>query len=245
MPATPATTPSLLPSARTWLLAIAAPAEAKAALRALDAPIGLADQPWILHTISDTIDLIVTGIGKSNAAGAVGRHADPRRHRAVVSVGVAGALPGSGLGLCQAVAATASTYADEGLTTPEGFMDCHAMGFPLGDFPGSAVPNDPAVHLALRQLAGATGVVATVSTCSGLDALAELVRARTGAVAEAMEGAAAGQVAHRLGIPFGELRVISNTTGDRSKQVWNLEGALLQLSAVIGLLGERLSAPPR
>lgn len=116
------------------------------------------------------------------------------------------------------------------------------MGFPIGGFAGSAVPVDEGVLGAIRPLADAAGPVATVSTCSGLDSLAGQVRARTGALAEAMEGAAVGQVAHRLGIPFGELRVVSNTTGDRPRQVWDLKGALERLAAVLGLLGERVGA---
>jgi futalosine hydrolase len=64
------------------------------------------------------------------------------------------------------------------------------------------------------------------------------VKARTGAVAEAMEGAAVGLVAHRLGIPFGEVRIISNTTGDRNLQRWDMKRALASLSEVIGLLAQ-------
>lgn len=217
-----------------WLLAVAAPVEARAVLRALGADPEPADRQWTLHEISDRFHLLITGISKANAAGAVARFADPARHRAIVSAGIAGILPGSGVRIGQAIAATASVYADEGLATPDGFLDCAQMGFPLGGFPGSAVPADEGVLSVLRPLADAAGPVATVSTCSGTDALAEQTRRRTGALAEAMEGAAVGQVAHRLGIPFGELRVLSNTTGDRARQVWDLKGAVAALGAVIG-----------
>ena len=40
---------------------------------------------------------------------------------------------------------------------------------------------------------------------------------------------------------WGELRVISNTTGERSRQVWDLAGSLEALGRVIGGLGTRLS----
>lgn len=221
---------------RAWLLAVAAPIEARAVLSALGAAPDPADRPWMLHEISGRFHLLVTGISKANAAGAVARLADPSRHRAILSTGVAGILPGSGLRIGQSIAATASVYADEGLSTPDGFLDCSQMGFPLGGFPGSAVPVGERVLGILRPLADAAGPVATVSTCSGTDALAEQVLRRTGALAEAMEGAAVGQVAHRLGIPFGELRVLSNTTGDRARQAWDLKGALAALATVIGRL---------
>jgi nucleoside phosphorylase len=83
------------------------------------------------------------------------------------------------------------------------------------------------------------GRIATVSTCAGTDARAATVARRTGAVAEAMEGAAVAQVASRLGVTFAEVRVISNTTGDRANQRWDMRGALGGLSRVAGVLVDR------
>jgi futalosine hydrolase len=221
------------------LLAVAAPAEARAVLRALGADEQLAEQHWHPHPVSPRFTVLITGIGKANAAAALARALDPERHAAVISVGVAGALPGSNLQLGAAVAATACLYADEGLQTPAGFQDCAAMGFPLGPWPGPSIPVDAALLAQLREVADAAGPIATVSTCSGTDALAEQVRRRTGAVAESMEGAAIAHVAARLGVPAGELRIISNTCGDRPAQRWDLPGALARLQAIIGLLGAR------
>src|SRR5690606_35090252 len=201
----------------------AAPAEARAILRAFGFSQDRPEPPsWTPFPLDDAFDLVLCGIGKANAAGAAARFADPARHARILSLGVSGALPDAPLSLGQAVLATASVFADEGLQTDETFSDCAAMGFPLGDFPGAAVPLDPALHTALRPLADAAGPIATVSTCSGTDDLARTVRARTGAIAEAMEGAAVALVAHRLGLPAAELRTISNTTGRRGDQRWDL-----------------------
>ena len=62
--------------------------------------------------------------------------------------------------------------------------------------------------------------------------------ARTGAIAEAMEGGAVGVSAARVGggVWFSELRVISNTTGDRAGQRWDLSRALARLSETAGRL---------
>mgnify|MGYP002397437650 CR=1 FL=1 len=151
-----------------------------------------------------------------------------------MSVGIAGTLDSGMAGIGAAVAASSSVFADEGIETPDGFSDCDAMGFPLGEFSGSAPPTDPTLLARLAGGADLTATVATVSTCSGTDARARAVRARTGAAAEAMEGAAVGLAAHRLGVPFAELRVISNTTGDRPRQEWRIREALEALGAVIG-----------
>ncbi len=183
---------------------------------------------------------MMTGIGKANAAGATARalSLDPPPDLAL-NVGIAGALPGSGLGLGDVVVATASVYADEGLQTPKGFQHCAAMGFPLAPsaFPGPEVPVDAGVAEALRVgLPARAGRTACVSTCSGTDSLARAVVERTGAIAESMEGAAVMHAARLLRVPAGELRVISNTTGDREHQRWDIRLALERLAGVMSRL---------
>jgi futalosine hydrolase len=179
--------------------------------------------------------VIVSGIGRTNAAAAttealiraaVGR--EP--FGAVLSAGVAGALPAPGgrAAIGQVILASVSVYMEEGLMTPRGFVNTAAMGFPLGDFEGNGVPADEG----LLDRLGAhfrTDVIATVATCSGTDAAAAEVARRTGAAAEAMEGAAVVHAARRLRVPAIELRAISNTTGDRSRQVWDLATGLRAL----------------
>ncbi len=220
---------------RRALVAVAAPSEARAALSALGAPDDLARKEWQRHRLGDRFDLVVTGVSKANAAGAVARVLDATEHAAVISVGVAGALPGSGLGIGKVVLSESSVFADDGLDTPEGFRGCAAIGFPVCAG-GDSAPVAPELLEALGPLADSRGPVATVSTCSGTDAIARAVRERTDALAEGMEGAAVGLVAERLGIPFAELRVISNTTGDRSRQQWDLPLALRGLASLIGRL---------
>lgn len=229
------------PRPNRWLLVVAAPAEARAVLLGLNMDESLARREWTLLTGPGQLDLVVSGIGKANAAAATARTLDPSTHEAVISVGVAGSLPGSPAGLLQVVVGTRSVYADEGILTPEGFTDCCSMGFPLGPFEGSAIPAATTVIERLRPLSDHAGPIAAVSTCSGLNQLADEVRARTGAIAEGMEGAAIAHVGARLGVATGELRVISNTTGDRAAQRWDLKGALAALERVIGRLRETLS----
>ena len=182
--------------------------------------------------------VVVSGIGRVNAAAATtAALLEEGPFDGVLSVGIAGALPGSMLQPGELVVATTCVYMEEGLLTPEGFQDTASMGFPLGDFQGNRVPVDAALT---RFLPGPRhdGPVATVATCSGTDALAGDVQRRTGAIAEAMEGAAVVHAALRLGVPGGEVRVISNSTGDRASQRWDLSRAFAALHA----LGVRLDA---
>lgn len=211
--------------------------------------------------------LVVSGVGKVNAASAVvhavalARESDlarsggssrgsgggggesPGPFVAVLSVGIAGALSGANpLALGDAICASACVYADEGVRTPDGFTDLGAMGFPAGAWarPGadaSRVPVDEAGVALFARVCTRTGPIATVSTCSGTNELAGEIAVRTGALAEAMEGAAAAHAAFVLGLPFVELRVISNTTGDRARQRWDLARAMQGLEALGASLG--------
>jgi futalosine hydrolase len=190
---------------------------------------------WMIIPVNRRSDLVLTGVGKANASAACARLLNPS-HAGVLNIGVAGALPGSGLSLGEILLSTRSVYADEGLLTPDAFIDCESMGFPLGPFAGNAIPIHAPWLPALSPLAARAGPIATVSTCSGTDTLAESVANRTGALAEAMEGAAIGHVAARLGVPFAEIRAISNSTGNRSRQVWDMSaalGALARLGAAL------------
>lgn len=210
------------------LLVVAAPSEARAVAGDRD-PLPL----WTPVPIADAVDLIVTGVGKANAAGATAAALARATYGAVINLGVCGTLPGSPAALGDAVLATKSVFADEGVESEVGtaWQPMAALGFPTA-IEGDAVACHPELGTLLRQHATHHGVIATVSTCSGTDTRAAAVVQRAGAIAEAMEGAAALLSAARLGVPCAELRVVSNTTGERAHQKWELKRALL-------IVGER------
>jgi len=259
--------PGAAPDARSsppeLLIAVAAPAEARAVRFGLK----------ILTDIEQSrIFILPVGVGKSPAAArtafALARH----RSAYVLNVGIAGLLPSareitteSGPRLGEVLLASASIFADEGVRTADAFIGCDEMGFPPvpGDEPGLGEANEPSRGLAvlpdpemadlLGPLADHTVPIATVSSCSGTDAAARELAERTGAIAEAMEGAAVGLAARLSGEPhadapeaetrrpaFAELRVLSNTTGERTRQLWDLEGALERLGAVAAQAARRV-----
>jgi futalosine hydrolase len=170
---------------------------------------------------------MMTGIGKANSAGAAVL-AIERGASIVICLGVAGSLREE-VGLGDVVIATECVFSDEGVQTDEAFISCADLGFAIG--PAGAIPVDEGLCGALGVRAAHRGPIATVSMCAGTEALAASRRGQ-GAVAEAMEGGAAGLAAWRLGARFAEVRVISNSTGERRSQRWDLDGALVRLSDV-------------
>lgn len=197
---------------------------------------------WAPLTVTPGVEAVLTGIGKASAAGGVARVLDPARHTIVVSIGIGGVLPNSDRRIGEALVADRSIFADEGIETPEGYQTCSQMGFPSFET-GDALMGDRALIDRLVAAGMGCGPIATVSTCSGTDERAQEIARRTGAEVEAMEGAAVALAAHRCGVRFAELRVISNTAGNRDAQVWDLPLALPRLGSAFELLCRLVDVP--
>ncbi|MER7586694.1 futalosine hydrolase [Micromonospora sp. NPDC127501] len=189
--------------------------------------------------IDPTVTVTPIGVGPAIAGAATARllalaEAVGRPYRAVVSAGVAGGFTGRAE-VGDTVLGTASIAADLGAESPDGFIPVDELGMPpalLGA--GSRVPADPGLLAALRAaLPTATaGPVLTVSTVTGTPASTdELRRRHPEAVAEAMEGYGVAVAAAQAGVPFAELRTISNPIGPRDRDAWRLREALAALTA--------------
>ncbi len=204
---------------------------------------------WPIISINPCVSVVLSGVGRANAAGATVQALTLRRYAAVLNVGVAGALHGSGLSIGDVVLATQSVFAEEGIDLPEGPADMNVLAFPLAHeswCEGNRILPDAA----LIELIGGSigqgverGVVATVARCSGTDRAAAAVAAQTGARAEAMEGAAVLLAAHRMGVHrCAEVRVISNTCGDRLHQHWDLSAAFNRIDLMLSRIAELVRA---
>ncbi len=165
--------------------------------------------------------------------------------RGVLLLGVAGAYPDRVRsspapvrrgGVC---IVGSDQLADEGVLLPDAFVDFgqpvfgHAQRLvDTGPFPANPrIAADAAARLGVPIVRGAT-----VSTCSGADAVARALHARTHADVETMEGAAVAAVCRRRELPLLHLRAISNWTGDRDRGEWNLGAAVDALAAAVGQL---------
>lgn len=220
---------------RTLLIAVAAPREAEAVLRGLGAGTPGRLTHWERVELSDRAALVLTGVGKANAAGAIAR-ALREGDAGVVVLGLAGSMPGAGLVPLDVVVAESAVLADEGVTTPDGFLSISEVGFPSVEWVGERFATDPRWRAALAPLGTRVGTVATVSACSGTDGAAAEIERRTGALCEDMESAGAGLAALRLGAAFACVRVISNRTGNRGEQGWDFARALSGLERVAASL---------
>ncbi len=178
---------------------------------------------------------VLVGVGPARASFALTRALLGGRPPSVVcALGVAGAYPArivaTTLRVGDLVVVGDDVLADEGVETEDGFVSTAALGL-VGE-ERVAMHAATSARLA-RALAAPIVAGATVSTCSGTDARARAVQARSAAQVETMEGAALGLVCARFAIPFVQVRSVSNLCGDRRRGEWDLARALASLHAAV------------
>lgn len=179
--------------------------------------------------------LFPVGMGKANAAHGATALLETRPVRGVLGFGIAGAYPASGLRPCDVVLASEAVYADEGVEAPDGWLSTEGIGIPLLERDGlrrfNHFPLDPQrverarVALEAAGIATHVGPALTVSNCSGTTARGDVLARRFGALTEGMEGAALAHVCALYGVPFLELRAVSNRVEDRDLSTWRIRDA--------------------
>jgi futalosine hydrolase len=187
-----------------------------------------------------TEGVTVRPVGAGPAAAAAGAarlialaEAEGRPYAAVISAGIAGGFPGRAE-VGATVIGVRSIAADLGAESPGGFLSIDDLGF------GTATePADPALCKALAAALphAVPGDILTLTTVTGTAATAaRLAEAHPAAVAEAMEGHGVATAAHGAGLPFAELRTISNPIGPRDRDAWRFAAALEALTRAAAAL---------
>lgn len=169
------------------------------------------------------------GVGKVNTAAGLALLVARYAPQAVVQFGVGGAYVGSFLSVGMVAIAAREIHLDTGVTDAEGWHGMNELGFPLidkGQPIYNLIPIDQRLTHALVDAVGAPLVTfGTSETVTGTFEAAQVLYERFDVAVESMEGAAAAQVCLALGVPFAELRGISNIVGERDKRAWNVRGA--------------------
>jgi futalosine hydrolase len=182
---------------------------------------------------------LVTGMGPVEAALSLTRHLSTVRepYRAIINIGTAGAFVDTGLGLLDLCLATREVLGDLGI----------CFGDRIEAFaPSLPAPREFDLTGALQALAGQTlagagiscrsGTFVTVSCVSGTRARGDELRDLYGAICENMEGAALARVCQVFGIPFLELRCVSNMVEERNTATWRLAEASQRICATVSQL---------
>jgi futalosine hydrolase len=175
------------------------------------------------------LELLVTGVGMVATAARTARALALSRCDVAFNFGVCGSFdpslpPGS------VVHIVSDRIAELGAEDGDAFLTLDQLGLP-GD---SVVVNpEPPVNAALSALPSVTGI--TVNTAHGSERSIADVSRRLSPQVESMEGAAFMYACHVSGVPYAQVRVVSNIVERRNRAAWSLDAA-------IGSLGRTAAA---
>jgi len=181
--------------------------------------------------------LTVTGVGLVNTAMAAGRLLDQPGLTGVVNLGIAGAYDVEEFPIGNACYAWQETWPEYGLLDEEGRVDPEAIGFPQGKVGGEVIWNrvklNPVNDAETMKLSlPATCLRASsisVSSVTGTAVRGGWLKTAYNSDIENMEGFALAFATMQKGLPFLEVRTVSNLVGSRYAEDWDLEGALKEL----------------
>ncbi len=163
------------------------------------------------------VDIVLTGVGPYRCAAAAVEAILGGRYDRLVLAGIAGAYPGSGLSAGDVVLVESEHSADLGSWSEGTFSPKFAAIYRCADLPSG---------LSLRS----------VRSCSVAAACAPYID-RSGAEIENMEGAAFFHACLRHGMPFAELRAVSNIVG-APFEAWSIPQAAEALAGALERLLE-------
>lgn len=163
------------------------------------------------------------GVAKVNTAAGLALAVHTLQPERVIQFGIGGAYVGSFLSVGMVAVAEREVHLDTGVRTDEGWLGMNEVGFPLLGGRYNVFPTDEGLTQNLERTTGAVpGTFGTSETVTGSFDEAERLQRRFDLSVESMEGAAAAQVCLALGVPFAELRGVSNIVGKRDKRAWNV-----------------------
>lgn len=176
----------------------------------------------------NAVDIVVGGVGPAAAAAAASSALARTPYQLALCAGIGGGFTPLRIG--DIAVASSVAFADLGAEDGDAFIPLSELGFGTAHY-----DVEPRLSVELTDVAnGHLGTILTVATVTGADATAAAHRARfPDAVAEGMEGAGVAAAAFLHGVPFAELRAISNTVGRRDRASWDIPAALAALGAAL------------
>ncbi len=186
-----------------------------------------------------TIDVLLTGVGMVATAVWATRALAIGGYDVALNLGVCGSFTAS-LPSPRAVHVTSDVMSELGVEDGPVFLSLHAIGLlPTDEFPwtaGRLVNTEPPPLPGLAGLPAVSGI--TVNTVHGHEASIAAVTARHAPDVESMEGAAFMYACFVAGVPFAQVRTVSNRVERRNREAWDLKGAVDELGRVaLTLLG--------
>jgi futalosine hydrolase len=173
-----------------------------------------------------TVRILITGVGMHRMAFALGRHLALFKPDLCVNAGVAGAFPGKAV-IGDVVHVTQEIIADLGAEDANGkFLSLNTLGLTEDISSYDGLINHAAKQYAF--LKNAKGI--TVNTVHGFSETIQQIVEIWNPDVESMEGGAFFYCCLKEGVPFIEIRAVSNLVEPRNKENWNIPLAVTNLN---------------
>jgi futalosine hydrolase len=217
------------------LVVTAVAAERDAILAGLGAPgvdardVAATDDPTVAGAHVLTVGVGIASAAARTARWLTERHVHGHAYDAVISAGIGGVYAGRGA-LGDVVVGRRTIAADLGAESPDGYLTLSDLGFGR-----EAMDADPDLFDRVASVlpAAVKGSVLSVHTVTGTAVrAAQLAERHPDAVAEAMEGWGVATAAEDHGVPFVEIRTVSNLVGPRDRSAWRIDLAMGSLTRV-------------
>jgi futalosine hydrolase len=170
------------------------------------------------------IEVLVTGVGMVATAAHAARALARTRYDVAFNFGVCGSFDPE-LALGTVVHIASDRLSELGVEDGERFRPIEELG--LGQT-SVFVNESPPINAGLNELPRVTGI--TVNTVHGDEASIAAVRARCTPHVESMEGAAFAYACSLAGIPYAQVRAVSNVVERRNRDAWRMDLAIRNLN---------------
>jgi futalosine hydrolase len=173
---------------------------------------------------SHHVDLLVTGVGMVATAARVARALALEHYDLALNVGVCGSFDAT-LGLGAVVHVIRDQVSELGVEDGERFIPIELLGLAAEGVIDNAAPPDNEV---LRGLTAVRGI--TVNTVHGHGPSIAAVVERLHPQVESMEGAAFAYACRLGGVPYAQVRAVSNVVERRNRGAWRMDLAIHNLN---------------
>lgn len=178
------------------------------------------------------VDSLVTGVGMVSTTFLLTQHLTQKKYDLVANVGIAGAFAKS-LEIGSVVQVSSERLSELGAEDHDNFLPADDMKLI------SKNELEFSTDIKIDNLPTVSGI--TVNRVHGNAESIAKIRGRFNPHVESMEGAAVGFVCSKLGVPWCQIRSISNRVEPRNKANWNISLALKNLHHEVWVYLQKLN----
>ncbi|MBO9572581.1 MAG: futalosine hydrolase [Chitinophagaceae bacterium] len=176
------------------------------------------------------VDLLVTGVGSTATTYSLTKYIVQHRPDLIIQAGIGGSFTHD-LPLETVVLVGKEVFADLGAVENQAITDIFDLGLAAADehpFTDKMLVNPGIKKWENTGLPIVRG--ATINMVSSSSMQVNMIKEKYNPVVESMEGAALHFVCLKEGIPFLQIRAISNYCGERDKSKWKLKESIASLN---------------